>query len=94
MNSQTGTRTDTTDPGADNNNHLPGAPNHALSTKSSSVTSALSITARAEPTPLRPTSPTSKSSKEHVGARCYGEDVILLVDGEIEREHTGHLSGE
>jgi hypothetical protein len=33
-------------------------------------------------------------SKEHVGARCYGEDVILLVDGEIEREHTGHLSGE
>jgi len=33
-------------------------------------------------------------SKEHIGARCYGEDVILLVDGEIEREHTGHLSGE
>ena len=33
-------------------------------------------------------------SKEHVGARCYGEDVILLVDGEIEREHTGHLCGE
>ena len=30
-------------------------------------------------------------SKEHVGARCYGEDVTLLVDGEIEREHTGHL---
>ena len=30
-------------------------------------------------------------SKEHVGARCYGEDVNLLVDGEIEQEHTGHL---
>ncbi len=33
-------------------------------------------------------------SKEHDGARCYGEDVTLLVDGEIDREHTGHLSRE
>ena len=33
-------------------------------------------------------------SKEHISARCYGEDVTLLVDGEIEQEHTGHLSGE
>ena len=33
-------------------------------------------------------------SKEHVGARCYGEDVTLLVDGEIEQEHMGHLCGE
>jgi hypothetical protein len=33
-------------------------------------------------------------SKEHSGARCYGEDVTLLVDGEIERENTGHLSVE
>ena len=34
---------------------------------------------------------TSRSSRELVGARCYGEDVNLLVDGEIEQEHTGHL---
>jgi hypothetical protein len=34
------------------------------------------------------------SSKEHAGARCYGEDVILLVDGEIKQEHTGHLRQE
>ncbi len=33
-------------------------------------------------------------SKEHDGARCYGEDVTLLVDGEIEQEHTGHLGQE
>ena len=33
-------------------------------------------------------------SKEHVGARCYGEDVTLLFDGEIEQEHMGHLCGE
>jgi hypothetical protein len=32
-----------------------------------------------------------ESSKELVGARCYGEDVTLFVDGEIEQEHTGHL---
>jgi hypothetical protein len=32
-----------------------------------------------------------ESSREHLGARCYGEDVTLLVDGEIEQEHTGHL---
>ena len=30
-------------------------------------------------------------SKEHDGARCYGEDVTLFVDGEIVREHSGHL---
>lgn len=35
-----------------------------------------------------------ESSKEQVGARCYGEDVALLVDGEIEQEHTGHLRPE
>ncbi len=33
-------------------------------------------------------------SKEHDAARCYGEDVTLLADGEIEREHTGHLNVE
>ena len=33
-------------------------------------------------------------SREHVGARCYGEVVTLLVDGEIEQEHTGHMNGE
>jgi hypothetical protein len=33
-------------------------------------------------------------SREHETARCYGEDVTLLVDGEIEQEHRGHLSGE
>ena len=33
-------------------------------------------------------------SKEHVGARCYGEDVTLLLDGEIEQEHMSHLCGE
>ena len=33
-------------------------------------------------------------SKEHVGARCYGEEVTLLVDGEIDQEHTGHLNVE
>jgi len=33
-------------------------------------------------------------SKEHVGARCYGEGVTLLLDGEIEQEHMGHLCGE
>ncbi len=35
-----------------------------------------------------------ESSNEQVGARCHGEDVILLVDGEIEAEHTGHLRQE
>ncbi len=35
-----------------------------------------------------------ESSKEHGGTRCYGEDVTLLVDGEIEQEHTGHLRQE
>ena len=33
-------------------------------------------------------------SQEHETARCYGEDVILLPDGEIEQEHRGHLSGK
>ena len=33
-------------------------------------------------------------SKEHVGARCYGEDVTFLAHDEIERENTGHLNGE
>lgn len=33
-------------------------------------------------------------SKEHGGTRCYGEDVTLIVDGEIEREHAGHLNYE
>ena len=28
-------------------------------------------------------------SKEHDGARCYGEDVTLLVDGEIEQRARG-----
>lgn len=35
-----------------------------------------------------------ESSKEQSGARCYGEDVALLVDGEIQQEHTGHLRRE
>jgi hypothetical protein len=32
-----------------------------------------------------------EASKEIAGARCYGEDVTLLVDGEITKEHLGHL---
>jgi hypothetical protein len=32
-----------------------------------------------------------QSSKEQSVARCYGEDVTLLVDGEITQEHMGHL---
>ena len=35
-----------------------------------------------------------KSSTENSRARCYGEDVSLLVDGEIKHEHTGHLRQE
>jgi hypothetical protein len=35
-----------------------------------------------------------RSSRELVGSRCHGEDVTLLADGEIQREHTGHLCGE
>jgi hypothetical protein len=35
-----------------------------------------------------------KSSTENVGARCFGEDVTLLVDGEIRHEHAGHLRQE
>jgi len=34
------------------------------------------------------------SSQKHIGARCYGEDVTLLTDGEIEKEHTSHLNKE
>ena len=34
------------------------------------------------------------SSKQQAGARCFGEDVTLLVDGEIKHEHTGHLRQE
>jgi hypothetical protein len=30
-------------------------------------------------------------SQENAAARCYGEDVTLLADGEIEKQHTGHL---
>jgi hypothetical protein len=33
-------------------------------------------------------------SRENAGARCYGEDVALLTDSEIEKEHIGHLSKE
>jgi hypothetical protein len=33
-------------------------------------------------------------SQEHETARCYGEDVTLLADGELESEHMGHLSKE
>jgi hypothetical protein len=32
-----------------------------------------------------------EASKEIAGARCYGEEVTLLVDGEITKEHMGHL---
>jgi hypothetical protein len=35
-----------------------------------------------------------ETSKEDAGARCHGEDVTLLTDGEIENEHAGHLSGD
>jgi hypothetical protein len=31
-----------------------------------------------------------EASKEIAGARCYGEDVTLLIDGEIAKEHMGH----
>ena len=33
-------------------------------------------------------------SQEHDMARCYGEDVTLMADGELESEHRGHLGGE
>jgi hypothetical protein len=33
-------------------------------------------------------------SREHDMARCYGEDVTLMADGELESEHRGHLSKE
>jgi len=33
-------------------------------------------------------------SKEHDGARCYGKDVTLIVDGEVAREHGGHQCHE
>ena len=33
-------------------------------------------------------------SMQQDGARYYGEDVALLVDGEIKQEHTGHLRQE
>jgi hypothetical protein len=33
-----------------------------------------------------------QSSRELSGSRCQGEDVYLLADSEIEREHTGHLT--
>jgi hypothetical protein len=33
----------------------------------------------------------AEASREMVGARCFGEDVTLFVDGEIEQEHVGHL---
>jgi hypothetical protein len=32
-----------------------------------------------------------EASKEMEGARCFGEDVTLFVDAEIEQEHVGHL---
>jgi hypothetical protein len=35
-----------------------------------------------------------EASEEHLGARSYGEDVTLLVDGEITQEHLGHLREE
>jgi len=53
--------------------------------------SARFITATTEPKPSRHTAFTSDRTRELVGARCYGENVILLVNGEIEQEHTGHL---
>lgn len=35
-----------------------------------------------------------EASREMVGARCFGEDVTLFADAEIEREHVGHLRDE
>jgi hypothetical protein len=35
-----------------------------------------------------------EASNQHAGTRCHGEDVILLVDGGMEEEHTGHLRQE
>jgi hypothetical protein len=35
-----------------------------------------------------------QSSRELVGSRAYGEDVTLVVDAEIERQHIGHLEQE
>lgn len=35
-----------------------------------------------------------QSSEEQVGARCHGEVVIMLIDGEIKLEHGGHLRQE
>jgi hypothetical protein len=36
----------------------------------------------------------AQASRETGGARCFGEDVTLFVDGEIEREPAGHLREE
>jgi hypothetical protein len=57
--------------------------------KSSSVTSARFTSVRAKA--IKHYQSYIEASKEHMGARCYGEDVTLLVDGEITKEHTGHL---
>jgi len=35
-----------------------------------------------------------EASRDMAGARCFGEDVTLFVDGEIEQEHFGHLREE
>jgi hypothetical protein len=35
-----------------------------------------------------------ESSKAIAEARCFGENVTLLVDREIDKEHVGHLREE
>src|SRR5208337_3324914 len=93
VNSQTGTPTDTTDPGAENNHHAPGA--RIMSFYEVIVGNVGSVYhGRSRTTAFATYESYVEISKEHVGARCYGEDVILLVDGEIKKEHTGHLNGE
>ena len=42
---------------------------------------------------LKRYSPTSNPAQEDVVARCYGEDVTLLVDGEIKGAHRASAAG-
>jgi hypothetical protein len=93
VNSQTGTRTDTIDPGAENDHHAPGA--KIMSFYEVIVGNVGSVyLGKSRTTALAIYESYVEISKEHVGARCFGEDVTLLADGEIEQEHTGHLNGE
>ena len=82
--------TDTTDSGAENDNLPSGDSNHA-GLRSHRRKCRLGLS-RQQPSRSPQDIPLLRPiSQELVGARCYGEDVNLLVDGEIEQEHMGHL---